>query len=179
MELDTDILHGSALSWFHYWLCQNHPLSFLTKCEQRKNPEGSHRVCAWDVSLYSENHCIQSFQTEVSSLWSSRFSVLWWLLLLKAEWMMCEQISGFYCWLIKLRFGNLKQLRTTSTVQLLRAVTKVQRDQFHSRLFSLSSPICCWHSRKQLVPETCVPSANPAQVSEIPWGDKWVPDTHV
>lgn len=59
-------------------------------------------VCWWDVSLYLESHCIQSFQTEVSFLWLSKFSVLWWLLLVKAEQMIHEHTSGFHCWLIKL-----------------------------------------------------------------------------
>lgn len=91
-----------AISWFHYWLCQNHPLSFLTKCEQRNDLENSHRVCWWGVRLYLESHCIQSFQTEVSFLWLSKFSVLWWLLLVKAEQMTHEHTPGFPCWLIKL-----------------------------------------------------------------------------
>lgn len=50
-------------------------------------------ACIWKV---------QSFQTEVSFLWLSKFSVLWWLLLFKAEQMIHEHTSGFHCWLIKL-----------------------------------------------------------------------------
>lgn len=101
MELGV-YLHNGVLSWFHYWLCQNHPLSFLIKREQRNDLENSHRVCWWDVSLYLESHCLQRFQTEVSFLWLSKFSVLWWLLLVKAEQMIHEHASGSHCWVIKL-----------------------------------------------------------------------------
>ena len=111
--------------------------------------------CAWDVRLYLESHCIQRLQTKVPSLWSSRFSVLWWLFLLKAGQMIREQTSGFCCWLIKPQLGNSQEMRTSSKVWLSWTVTKIpkQRDQSHFRLFSLSPQVCSGHSRKQLVHE--------------------------
>lgn len=156
MELGV-YLHKGVLSWFHYWLCQNHPLFFLIKCEQRNDLANSHRVFWWDVSLYLESSelsdrgvlfvAVQVLCALMAPPVKSRTNDTWthfWLSLLTNQ----------------AEFGNLKQLRTSSKVWLFWTMTEApeQRDQSHFRLFTLSPPACR---------EACVISANPTHISWI------------